>query len=199
MSRKFDLTEATVQALTEGVNWEYFDKFNDIIDKYMPDQGEGDTLASQIVTAINKLIYKWYNDGDVFDNVNSGMDGWANDLSSYANWLNKYCKPASRILDSIYGCNTDDEYANILRALADKCLNSEYLATVETPAQGSIYECDGPFEFDIDKGYEDEDEEDEDIYYCDRCSAEIDEYTYSANDGLCDDCYEDAQMEGEEE
>ena len=70
--------------LVESVNWGSFNKFEDIIHKYMPAMGEGETLASQAVTAINKLIYKWYNDGDVYDNRYS-LQGWANDLSSYAN------------------------------------------------------------------------------------------------------------------
>lgn len=143
--------------LTESVDWSYFDKFHDITSKYMPDRGEGETLASQIVTAINKLIYKWYNDGDVYDNVNSGMRGWANDLSSYANWLDKYCKPASKILDSIYNCNNDSEYENILKALADKCLTEEYLSTMEQPKQGSIYDCEGQYEFK--EQYDDDEEE----------------------------------------
>lgn len=142
--------------LTESVDWSYFNKFDDIVSKYMPDRGEGETLASQIVTAINKLVYKWYNDGDVYDNVNSGMKGWANDLSSYANWLDKYCKPASRILDSIYNCNSDSEYENILKALADKCLNKDYLITLEEPKQGSIYNCEGQYEFK--EQYDDEEE-----------------------------------------
>ena len=71
--------------LLEGVSWDYYKKFKDINEKYLPDEGEGDTLASQIVIAINKLVYKWYNDGGVYDNVNSGLRGWADDLSSYAN------------------------------------------------------------------------------------------------------------------
>ena len=154
--------EASVEELTESVDWGYFNKFKEIDDKYMPDSGEGETLASQVVTAINKLIYKWYNDGDVYDNVNSSMIGWANDLSSYANWLNKYCKPASRILDSIYGCSSDDEYEGILKALADKCLSEEYLETIkDEPKQGTIYDCDGPFEFKEDNG---EDDEEYDMY-----------------------------------
>lgn len=133
--------------INESVEWSYFDKFSDVIKKYMSSRGEGETLASQIVTAVNKIIYKWYNDGDVYDNVNSGMAGWANDISSYANWLDKYCKPASRILDSIYNCNNDDEYENILKALADKCLDEKYLATMEQPKQGSIYNCNGQYQF----------------------------------------------------
>ena len=74
--------------MQEGVEWDYFDKFQKIIDKYMSSNGEGETKASQVVTAINKLIYKWYNDGDVFDNTHH-LKGWWNDLSSYANWLYK--------------------------------------------------------------------------------------------------------------
>ncbi len=147
--------------ITENVNWSYFDKFKEITNKYLPDEGEGETLASQIVTAINKLVYKWYNDGDVYDNVNSGMQGWANDLSSYANWLDKYCDRAARILNSIYACSDDDTYEGILKALADKCLNPEYLATLENePKQGSIYDCDGQYEF---SEYSEEDEYDESL------------------------------------
>lgn len=156
-SEKKEIEDREKRPLTESVDWSYFDKFNDITSKYMPDRGEGETLASQIVTAINKLIYKWYNDGDVYDNVNSGMRGWANDLSSYANWLDKYCKPASKILDSIYNCNNDSEYENILKALADKCLTEEYLSTMEQPKQGSIYDCDGQYEFK--EQYDDDEEE----------------------------------------
>ena len=64
-----------------AVDWSYFDKFDPLQDKYLPNRGEGDTIATQIVTAVAKLIYKWYNDGDVFDNT-WYLDGWLNDLSS---------------------------------------------------------------------------------------------------------------------
>ena len=70
------------------VDWSYYDKpeFKAINSEYLPARGEGETKATQIVTAVNKLVYKWYNDGDVFDNTGA-LSGWANDLSSYANWL----------------------------------------------------------------------------------------------------------------
>lgn len=208
MDKKYNLTEATMLALqeeeykykyyedvntlhnqnkiTESVDWSYYNKFKNILDKYMSNSGEGETMASQIVTAINKLIYKWYNDGDVYDNVNSGMQGWANDLSDYANWLDKYCKPASRILDSIYNCSNDDEYENILKALADKCLDEKYLSTMEEkPKQGSIYDCEGQYEFkeqdendeweDYTVDFDDEEDEDEDYYDDDEYLDSMDE------------------------
>lgn len=150
--------EALTKPLTESVSWDYYDKFEDLINKYMSDQGEGETLASQIVTAVNKLIYKWYNDGDVFDNVNSGLQGWANDLSSYANWLYKYAPgDAPYILKRIYDITDEGDYEVLLRELADNLLDENLLDSLEKSKQGSIYDCDGPFEF---KEYDEDEEED---------------------------------------
>lgn len=177
MNKKDLLTESLVNALhskgkmTESVDWDYYNKFDEITDKYMSNQGEGDTLASQIVTAINKLVYKWYNDGDVFDNVHSGLSGWANDLSSYANWLYKYCEEAKPILYDIYGMGDESDYETLLQELADACLNEEFLKEFEKPKQGSIYNCDGPFEF---SEYS-EDEEEEDYYDDDEYLDSMDE------------------------
>ena len=61
--------------------WSYFNKFKELNNKYLPDMGEGETKATQVVTAVTKLVYKWYNDGDVYDNTYM-MKGWCNDLSS---------------------------------------------------------------------------------------------------------------------
>ena len=144
--------------LKENVNWNYFDKFKDINQEYLPDRGEGETLASQIVTAVNKLIYKWYNDGDVFAN----LEGWANDLSSYANWLYKYAPGKTQtILKNIYGMNETSDYEYLLKELADYCLNEDLLQSLKTDKQGSIYRCDGPFEFNEDK-YKDGEYDEED-------------------------------------
>lgn len=155
-----------------SVNWSEFDKFTRVIDMYMPSTGEGDTKASQLVTAVNKLIYKWYNDGDVFDNTGA-MEGWANDLSSYANWLYEYIPISRSILDEIYDCFNDGEYEDLLYSLACATLDDEDVENLaEEPKEGSIYNCEGPFEFvesedeDEDEWYEENEEEwedDEDI------------------------------------
>lgn len=127
-----------------GVDWEYFDKFEKVTDKYMPARGEGDTTASQIVTAINKLVYKWYNDGDVYDNTWT-MEGWCNDLSSCANWLYKYAN--ATILCEIENCFTHADYELLLKELADTFFNEDVLAKYEMEKIGTIYECDGQFRF----------------------------------------------------
>lgn len=140
------------------VDWNYYNKFEDIMKKYLSDSGEGETLASQTVTAINKLIYKWYNDGDVYDNTYN-IEGWVNDLSSYANWLYKNIKGAKDILNKISYILIDDEYEMLLKELADNYLNKDFLDLLNDKSKtGSIYECDGPFEF-LEEQYEDDEDE----------------------------------------
>ena len=53
----------------------------------------------------------------------------------------------------------ENDYETLLRELADVCLNEEFLKEFEKPKQGSIYNCEGPFEFS-----EFDDEEEEDYY-----------------------------------
>lgn len=148
------------------MDWSYFDKFDGICDKYLPVSGEGDTIATQIVTAVCKLVYKWYNDGDVFDNTHY-LEGWANDLSSYANWLRRYAK-AGYILDEIEDVINSTEYEQLLADLADTLLDEDYLDKRNHESKvGSIYDCEGPFRFVEDWGDEDDDDdwddEEEDI------------------------------------
>lgn len=139
-----------------AVDWSYYNKpiFRKIDKIYLPEIGEGETMASQAVVAVNKLVYKWYNDGDVYDNVNSGMSGWANDLSTYANWLAKYTN-AQPILVKIFECLDDSTYEDILKELADTILSKEYLQELsKKPKVSSVYEEQGEFKFS------DEDEDD---------------------------------------
>ena len=129
------------------VTWDYFDKFKETSDKYLPPIGEGETMATQIVTAVSKLIYKYYNDGDVFDNT-AYLNGWANDLSDYANWLRRHAG-CEEILDGIFDCYIDDDYEDLLKELADKLLDPEELEGLDKePKAGSIYDCEGPYKFE---------------------------------------------------
>lgn len=141
-----------------AVDWGYYDKFDGINDKYLPMQGEGNTKATQIVTAVTKLVYKYYNDGDVFDNTHH-LKGWANDLSDYANWLYYHTTDkAEEILNKISKCYTDDDYEDLLKELADELLNEEYLEKQnKIEKHKTIYNCVGKFKFveEDEEDYED--------------------------------------------
>ena len=152
-----------------AVDWSYYDKFEKIEDKYLPMRGEGETMATQIVTAVTKLVYKWYNDGDVFDNTHE-LSGWWNDLSDYAQWLVKYTDRAE-MLYRISFIKTQSEYEDLLKALTDSTNDVAYLEEMDKkPKKGSIYECDGVFRW-IDRDsydeYDDDDSEDGDWYFTD--------------------------------
>ena len=132
------------------VDWSYYDKpdFEMINAKYLPAQGEGKNMATQAVTAVNKLVYKWYNDGDVFDNTRY-LTGWVNDLSSYANWLRENLGLAN-ILDGVWECYTGSDYEDLLVDLADYVLDGERLEELaKRPATGSIYNCPGVYKFEL--------------------------------------------------
>lgn len=128
-------------------SWDEFDRFEPIIGKYMPPSGEGETMASQICTAVNKLVYKWYNDGDVYDNTGA-LDGWGNDLSSFANWLNEYAG-GDGVMELIFECSNIGKYEDLLYQIAETFLDETYLEHMNgIPADGTIYKCDGPFRFE---------------------------------------------------
>ena len=139
--------------------WSDFDKFEALSGKYLPAQGEGENMATQHVTAVCKLVYKWFNDGDVYDN-RYALEGWANDLSSYANWLHGYGdSTVAGILERISDINTEDEYVDLLWDLAEHVINEDYLNELAArKKEGSVYEALGPFRF---AEYEDEYDDDE--------------------------------------
>ena len=126
--------------------------------EYLPQQGEGDNVATQAVVATTKLIYKWFNDGDVYDN-RYALQGWANDLSSYANWLYEHLEDTRDILDRIETISSKDEYTELLYDLYKYIFDRKLLRILrQYPTEGSIYDCDGPFEFyENEVNYEDDD------------------------------------------
>lgn len=177
-----------MKKLTEGHSWDDFsDPETDSIEKeYLPDSGEGETMMHQAVTAATKLIYKWFNDGDVFDN-NYGLKGWANDLSSYANWLDENIPEAEPILARIKTIGSDeDAYTDLLYDLMKAIFNPNMVTEYAgQPKTGTIYDCDGPYNF-----YE--------APTCPECGQECDEWDIE-HYGMCSDCYNDQYNNDEDE
>ena len=138
------------------VNWSEFNPIEKVFDPYFVHSGEGETMDSQAVIAISKLVYKWYNDGDVYDN-RYGLEGWCNDLSTYANWLYNHCD-CDELL-GIKDISSDSKYEELLFRLASK-FTPEVLEKLDKEEKiSSIYEEEGPFEF---VEYEEDDWDDED-------------------------------------
>ena len=54
--------QAQEKAKAIGDDW----SFDNLFDKLVPQSGKCDTLAGELVRAVNKIDYRWYNDGDRF-------------------------------------------------------------------------------------------------------------------------------------
>lgn len=136
------------------VTSDYFYQFDDILHEFLPKWGQGNTMSSQLVTAVNKLIDGFYNNGDVYDNTCIPFDG-LNDLSNCANWLDAHIPECHNILAQIYNIHTEDEYSDILKELADCCFDYNLIRDYNLPKEGNIYTCSGPYRY---VGYCDYDE-----------------------------------------
>ena len=155
-------------SMRKKASWGDFD--NPVADRmnelYLLDYGEGDTMANQIAAAVNKLVFKWFNDGDVFDNAHTGLEGFANDISDCANWLYTYVPITKEPLSGALKWISEQKYEDILLGvfaltLCDEDLMSNYS---NLPAIGSIYDCSGPFTWD-ESLYDEDEYEDEDGWW----------------------------------
>lgn len=132
----------------------------ELINKYLPDYGDGENQATQAVTAVCKLVYKWYNDGDVYDN-HYNIPGWANDISGSANWLYNHIDKTQSLLMEIKYIKSEKEYEDLLNELEYVVINEDLLSELEKlQHDGDAYHESGPFSFDED--LENEDDEDDD-------------------------------------
>ena len=111
-----------------------------LTDKYLPEDGQGENKASQLVTAANNIIYGWYNNGDT-------ISGNGNDLTSYANWIDKYIKEPEirKILKDDYIDYNDTYYlSEIILPLIRFVFREDFLEGLASQEiEGDIYECSG--------------------------------------------------------
>ena len=134
--------------------------YSKLSDQYMPSTGQGDTKASQLVTAANKILYRWYNDGDAITSRD-------NNLTDYANWIEKYVREEPKInrimaaAEKYTNPDSSDYILYVLIPLIKFVFREDFLAELATESRvGSIYECSGRFIYnDYDNDYEDDDED----------------------------------------
>ena len=111
-----------------------------LTNKYLPEDGQGENKASQLVTAANTIIYGWYTNGDT-------ISGDGNDLTSYANWIDKYIKEPEirKILKDDHIDYNDTYYlSEIILPLIRFVFREDFLEGLAgQEAEGDIYECQG--------------------------------------------------------
>ena len=125
--------------MADKIRWSEYDQFEDILNRYLPEEGQGDTRAAQAVTAINNLVYAFYNDGTV---VAENLPEYDPDLNCYAKWLRKHMSSRAVLLViKLEDAETLDEYSQILFELTDYLLDEPRLRTLaKYKTVGDIYE-----------------------------------------------------------
>lgn len=115
-----------------GNDW----SFEHLFDTLVPDSGKCDTLAGEIVRAINKIEYRWFNDGDRF-NEDYGIETCGQSALFLANIEVDDEKPFMDILLHVDVDNDDLAYERLIEELKDEAsdllkAHTELLATETT-------------------------------------------------------------------
>lgn len=139
--------------------FDYIDKldnefFNELRDKLVPACGKADTVAGEIIRAMDRLIYRFYNDGDMVG------DGYGNETCNgsfrYLHMLIPNCPNLYR------ESGNEDGYVELLADMAGVIANflsknPELQSAPNTDDSRSDY--DDPQDYEWDRYEEDEDDE----------------------------------------
>lgn len=158
--------------------------FQELMDKYMDSESPCSTLIGEIVAAANKLIYRYYNDGDI-PGIGYGNETCNQPLEYLmANGVlqtkfNNSCKLIEYIVD-----NEDCYEQEIIRCLQDWVIDwwNDNMDICEEPVEDG-----GWLEADIGE-----------LSVCDDCGyREWDAFfhQWSGDTQLCDDCYKAREEE----
>lgn len=105
-----------------------FDALSELFKKLVPASGKADTVAGEVVRALNRIIYRFKNDGDVFYE-GYGLETVAPSLQYILDIVKKYDSEfynyISNKLDTLLfdlEYVTEDEYEDFLIGLSDACL-----------------------------------------------------------------------------
>ena len=128
----------------------------DLFEKHVPMSGPAKTVGGEIVRAINRIGYRWWNDGDQL-----GVDYGNETCNAAGRYLVKNCdKAVGDAVMSIWGCRSEHVYEAGLDVL--KALVIEFLE--ERPEVFSWENTEDMWEYREweDTHYEEEEEDEED-------------------------------------
>ena len=159
----FDLRKylAESRLLKEFVGKELEDRNEPLYDKLVPGQGKAETLEGEMLRAINRIVYRYYNDGDKYN------EGYGTETAGPAHsFLVNAVHPLRAKMDSIMDGEklSDNEYESMLKEalglILDYIEGKEGEYTKNT--QGEIFDYESEYEDDDD--YYDDYEDDDDYY-----------------------------------
>jgi hypothetical protein len=162
----FDLRKylAEGRLLKEFVGKELEDRNEPLYDKLVPGNGDAETVEGEMLRAINRLIYRYYNDGDKY------YEGYGTETAGPAHsFLVNANHPLKAMMNRLFReFISDDEYEKMLNDILEAILThieskqGEYTKNT----LGGIFNYEPEFEDEEEEeDYDYYDEEEDDDYY----------------------------------
>ena len=158
ISKKVKLTENALNEFLQGD----LKKRNEVLfDKLVPNSGASKFAEGEMIRALNRLIYRFYNDGDkFFEGYGTETAGPAHSFLVNSDQINRgEQRKFEALFDSVVGTYDDNEYEKMLLKLANLVMSY-----VEGIPEDQYQEL-GREMFDFEPEYEEEEEDDDDFYY----------------------------------
>ena len=116
--------------------------------KLVPDMGKADTLEGETLRAINRIIYRFYNDGDLW------FEGYGCETAGPAvSYLREFSPIDVRPEINSSECVDNDEYEKLLEIILEKILTHIEAQTEYHPNHMDWYDCKPKYKQEDD--YED--------------------------------------------
>ena len=182
--------DQAVGKINEFVGKELEDRNEPLYDKLVPGSGAAETVEGEILRAINKIIYRYYNDGDEY------YTGYGIETAGPAHsFLVNANHPLRSAMKKIFGDGTN--YDQTIKDALDTIL--DYIES----RQGKYTKNTFGDMLDYEPEFEEEDDDDDYTYDYDDDEYEDDDYyqegKISLAESLLDDLKEEEEPEPEEE
>ena len=132
-------------------------KFDEFFDKYVPINGSADTLGGEIVRAINRIVYRYYNDGDTVDRY---CGNEYNHLRACDTFLKTYC-PAYHSLSNVKELEYEKNLCDRLKKVLDYLIANPNVFEIPNSTDCIANAPYEPWEYDDEEDYDYDDDEDE--------------------------------------
>jgi hypothetical protein len=116
---------------------------NVLFNRLVPNQGQCDTLEGETLRAINRIIYRYYNDGDYW------FDGYGVETAGPAeSFLRQYGEPDLRECLEASNCTEDKEYEKCLATMLEKIVSHIESRTEFRKNYHDMLDCEPRYEYE---------------------------------------------------
>ena len=135
-------------------NGKHEKEYMELWERLVPPEGKANTVAGEVLRALTRLYYRWYNDGD---RVTPSVDSWTVTESVFSafNFLYQFRDPVSgfstkALMEEIVFAATEEDYELALERAADAVIEWA-VGQPDTPNEDDFLDkkFDGSFEFNI--------------------------------------------------